>query len=116
MAENLTLSALFFGMILVLSACSNTVEEIPPVQIRTVEVPRPAPIVPDADRLSLRDVEWTIVTPDNIDAIFEEMGEEAVLFAITADGYEALALNLSDLRALIQQQNEIIAVYRQSYE
>jgi hypothetical protein len=43
------------------------------------------------------------------------MPGEAVLFAITADGYEALALNLSDVRSMIQQQQKVIAVYQDSY-
>lgn len=43
------------------------------------------------------------------------MSGEAVLFAVTTDGYEALALNLSDVRAMVQQQQKIIAIYQNSY-
>lgn len=102
--------------IFLLSACGNTaVEPVKPVEVRTIEIPRPAPVVPSVDQLQLRDVKWTIVTPDNIDSVFATIPGEAVLFAITTDGYEALALNLSDVRAMIQQQQKVIAVYQDSY-
>lgn len=102
--------------IFLLSACGSTaVEPVKPVEVRTIEIPRPAPVVPSVDQLQLRDVKWTIVTPDNIDSVFATMPGEAVLFAITADGYEALALNLSDVRSMIQQQQKVIAVYQDSY-
>jgi hypothetical protein len=115
MLHNLTLSVLFCGVIL-LSACGPKIPTSNPVEIRTVEVSRPAPIIPNVDQLRLRSVNWKVVTPDNVDVVFAALGEDVVLFALTAEGYEALSLNLSDLRANIQQQNQIIAVYRKSYE
>jgi hypothetical protein len=102
---------------LVLAACSSIpeVEPAPIVEVRTVQVPRPAPIVPPVDQLTLRPVTWIIVTPENVDEVFANLRGEKALFAVTADGYEALALNLSDVRALVQQQQRIIAIYRQSF-
>jgi hypothetical protein len=102
---------------LALAACSSTppVEPAPVVEVRTVQIPRPAPIVPSVDQLTLRPVNWIIVTPENIDEVFANLRGEKALFAVTADGYEALALNLSDVRAMVQQQQRIIAIYRQSF-
>ena len=113
--KNLILSVLFFGT---LSACGETtIEKVPVIETRTVQVQRPAPIVPSVDQLRLRNVEWLVVTPENVDEIFQNVNsDEMVLFALTSNGYEALALNLSDLRANIQQQQQIIALYRESYE
>ena len=116
--KNLIRNALFFGMALVfLSACTPTIEEVAIIETRTIRIPKPAPIVPTADQLKLRSVEWKIVTPENIDEVFASLStDNIVLFAITSDGYEALALNLSDLRAHVQQQQKIIAIYRDSYD
>lgn len=119
--ERSTQSALGFGLVtltslFLLSACSQpTPAPVQPVEVRTLEIPRPAPVVPTVDQLQLRDVKWTIITPDNVDEVFASLSGEAVLFAVTADGYEALALNLSDVRAMIQQQQRIIAIYQDSY-
>lgn len=113
-----TASVPFFGLasLVFLSACSTPeiVEEVKPVEIKTIEVKRPAPIVPPVDQLSLRDIEWKIITPDNVDEVFSD--SNVVLFSITSEGYENLSLNLSDLRAMIQQQQEIIAIYEKSYK
>lgn len=118
--ERSTQSALGFGLatltsLFLLSACSSPAP-VQPVQVRTLEVPRPAPVVPSVDQLQLRDVKWAIITPENVDEVFASMSGETVLFAVTADGYEALALNLSDVRAMIQQQQRIIAIYQSSYQ
>ena len=102
--------------LLLLSACAGpTSEPVAPIQVRTIETPRPAPVVPSVDQLQLREVKWTIVTPDNASEVFAAMPGDAVLFAVTTDGYEALALNLSDVRAMVQQQQKIIAIYQNSY-
>lgn len=112
------MSVLGFGLIItLLSACSSTppVQPVTPVEIRTVQVPRPAPIVPRVDQLDLRTVNWIIITPENIDEVFNNMTGEKVLFAVTANGYENIALNISDIRAMIQQQQRIIAIYERQF-
>lgn len=81
------------------------------MEVRTVQVKPPKPIVPTVDQLELRGFKWLVVTPDNIDIVFDSLTGEKVLFALTPNGYEAIALNISDVRALIQQQQEIIAIY-----
>lgn len=66
----------------------------------------------------MRDVTWVIINEQNIDQKIEEIratGQPVALFVLTADGYENLALNLSDIRALVQQQQEIIAAYENYY-
>jgi hypothetical protein len=103
---------------LFLVACGSTpIEEVKPVEIRTVEVPRPAPIVPAVDQLRLRPVNWIVITPDNIEESFAKIQSgEVVLFAVTTQGYENIALNLSDIRAMIEQQKKIIAIYQTQYK
>tara|TARA_B110000093_G_C12938647_1_gene397018 strand:+ start:812 stop:1009 length:198 start_codon:yes stop_codon:yes gene_type:complete len=64
----------------------------------------------------LRKFEFIIITPENIDEVFAELKDDTVLFAITKDGYENLALNISDIRAFISQQKKIIAIYEAQWE
>lgn len=103
-----------------LAACGSSGTEIvpvKPVEVRTMEVEKPAPIVPPVDQLRLRDVKWVIITPENADEKFKEIKTgEVVLFALTPEGYENIALNLSDIRAMIDQQKKIIAIYQSQYE
>ena len=104
--------------IIFLAACGapTKIEEVKPVEIRTLEVKRPAAVVPSVDQLRLREVKWIIITPENIDEKFKEIKTgEVVLFALTTDGYKNIALNLSDIRALIDQQNKIIAIYKSQF-
>lgn len=122
MNNNLIQSVRGFGLgilasIVFLAGCSSStsIEPVPPVEVRTVEIPRPAPIIPKIDQLRLRDVRWIIITPENVNTVFESLTGDIVLFALTTEGYEALALNISDLRAMIQQQQQVIAVYSDSY-
>jgi hypothetical protein len=104
--------------ILFLAACGYApIEEVKPVEVRTIEVAKPAPIVPSVDQLKLRPVSWIVITPDNIEESFAKIESgEVVLFAVTTTGYENIALNLSDIRAMIEQQKRIIAIYQSQFE
>lgn len=109
---------IFLCLMLFLAACSQTqpIEQVPIIETRTIEVRRPAPIVPPVDQLRLRTVRWFVITPENIEEKFAEITNgERVFFALTAEGYENLALNLSDIRALIAQQQRIIAIYKSQF-
>jgi hypothetical protein len=90
----------------------------PPAKIitETEYVTPPAPIVPTPDVLDLRDVEFVVVTAENIDEIFAEMKGDKVFFALTTDNYNKIALNLSDLRAYISQQKSIIILYENAFD
>lgn len=86
------------------------------VVVKTQPVATPKPIVPPVDQLRMRDVKWVVITPENIDEQFAKITTgEVVLFAVTAQGYENLALNLSDVRANIDQYKAVIGVYERSF-
>jgi hypothetical protein len=105
--------------IVFLTACGSSaeIEPVKPVEVRTLEVEKPAPVVPTVDQLRLREVKWVIITPENAEEKFAEIKKgEVVLFALTPEGYENIALNLSDIRALIEQQKKIIAIYESQYK
>ena len=82
-------------------------------------IEKPKLILPQADELDLRDVEWIILVKDNWEEQWEklqESGDELAFFSVSDKGYENLGLNYSDLRAFIQQQDAIIAAYRGYYQ
>jgi hypothetical protein len=114
MIKYVLLSSVIF---LVACGSSAEIEPVKPVEVRTLEVEKPAPVVPTVDQLRLREVKWVIITPENAEEKFAEIKRgEVVLFALTPEGYENIALNLSDIRALIEQQKKIIAIYKSQYE
>lgn len=82
-------------------------------------IDKPSLVLPNADEVRMRDVEWIVITPENAEEVFEELrnqGNSVVLFGLTSDGYENLSLNLSDIRAFLQQQQSIIGAYEVYYK
>ena len=116
----LTASVLGFLILTILvSGCSILDSQPREIQVSTVPVEKPGLELPQADEIRLRDVEWQLITPGNAEEIFkkaEESGRPIVFFALTDKGYENLGLNISDIRAYIQQQKTIIAAYKNYYE
>lgn len=114
MKNLLIVSAVF----LLLTACSN-IRFQKPIEIQTKPTERPPLVLPTVDKFTARNVEWIVVTPENIDEVFKQMEESQdniVLFALTDNGYENLSLNMAEITKLIKQQRSIIAAYKQYYE
>jgi len=114
----LTASVLgFLSLTLLISGCSSLQPR--QIEVSTVPVQKPQLELPSTDEIRLRDVEWTLITPDNAEEVLEEAeesGRPVVFFALTDKGYENLGLNISDIRALIQQQQTIITAYENYYQ
>jgi len=107
------------SLILLLSGCSLLTPQPREIQVSTVPIEKPQLELPQADELRLREVEWVLITPENAEEVFaeaEESGRPIVFFGLTDEGYENLGLNISDIRAFIQQQQTIIAAYENYYE
>jgi hypothetical protein len=71
------------------------------------------------DPLRLKPIEWTLVTPGNSEEVFtrlESQGENLVLFTLTDDGYQQLAITIGELRNHINTQRTIILKYKEYYE
>jgi len=67
----------------------------------------------------MRKIEWIIITEANMEeevAKWTAGGKPLAVFAITAEGYENLGQNFSDIRALVQQQQSIILAYDNYYK
>lgn len=69
--------------------------------------------------LVLQPVVWKVITPQNASIVFDDMkqkGETPVVFAITGEGYQNLAIDWSKVRAYMESQNLIIIQYKDYYE
>jgi hypothetical protein len=89
------------------------------IEVSAKPVEKPVLVLPNADELNLREIEWIVLTEENFDDKVEyikKSGRPVVFFALTDKGYENLGLNFSDLRAYVQQQQAIIAGYKSYYD
>ena len=78
------------------------------VQIPTVARPKP---------LQLSDTRVFVVTKDNFEEFekeFTELYGDLALVALSMKDYENLALNISELKRYINQQDEIIVYYEKA--
>ena len=93
--------------------------DVKPIEVITKPVEKTPLALPMPDPLKLESVTWRIVTPENIDKVWEQLGAEGgnvVLFALTEDGYKTLSLNFAQIRNFILTQNEMLIKYRLYYE
>ena len=103
-------------MITSLAACSMSQPK--PVEISTRPVDKPTLTLPDIDEVRMREVKWIVINQDNVEEVianFEQDGKPFAVYALTGEGYGELSLNFSDIRAMVQQQQAIIAAYRNYY-
>ena len=111
----LIVSALVFGLFL--NGCAAVaVKELQSYKIEKKREPLNLPMpVP----LELLDVEWIVVTKDNVDEVMEKVkaeGGDYALFAVTDEGYKKLSTNYADIRNKLYEQNQIILSYKEYYE
>lgn len=103
--------------LLLISGCGLFQQKEPEVEIRVVTKPAEFkiyhPYLPP--EVSLRDVEWDVITPENLEEKvkeYERKDGNFVVYAITPEEYEDIAYNLQELRRFILQQKAIILYYR----
>jgi hypothetical protein len=103
-------------MIISLAACSTKPQQI---EISAKPIEKPTLTLPPVDELNMRKVEWIVINEANVDAVIARLaasGKPFAIYALTGDGYGNLGLNFSDIRALVQQQQAIIAAYEGYYQ
>lgn len=89
-----------------------------PIDVSTKPVEKPILVLPPVDELNMRNVQWIVLNENNVDVVMERLkseGKAFALYALTGEGYGNLGLNFSDIRALVQQQQAIIAAYEGYY-
>lgn len=112
---------LLFASCLFLSGCASFGwnSSVKPIEIQTKAVERTPLNLPNPAPIKAREMQWVIVTPENAEQVWKKLKEEntdLVLFAITDDGYEQLALTIAELRNFIASQRAIIIKYKEYYE
>ena len=101
-----------------LSGCSIT-PIVKQVEVSTTAVEKLPLSLPDPQPLELQEVEWIIVTEDNIEEVWQllrDKNEGVALFALRHGDYEKLALNIKDIRATIGEYVVVLKKYREYYE
>lgn len=76
-------------------------------------------MLPPVDELNMKKVEWIVINEDNLDEVIADLqagGKVFAVYALTGDGYGNLSLNFSAIRAMVQQQQAIIAAYEGYYQ
>lgn len=107
---------------LVLSGCgigSMFRPKTQPIEVKTVPLEKTPLNLDNPQPLRLRPVDWIVVTPQNWEDVFKQMQakeQNLVLFGLTSDGYQSLAVTIAELRNLINTQRIIIEKYKEYYE
>jgi len=100
------------------SGCSMFKPKYDPVQIEkrieAVEVLHP----PLPDAMVWEEVEYKVLTVEIMREIVKKVdsgelsGRDAVFFAVTPEGYEHLAVNMAEIKRLIEGQKSVIFYYK----
>jgi hypothetical protein len=90
-----------------------------PIEIEKKAVERTRLDLPSPPPIKARELQWFVVTPENIEQVWKRLEEEKVdlvLFALTDDGYQELAMTMAELRNHIANQRAVIIKYKEYYE
>ena len=107
---------------LLVSGCSFLPKwgsDVKPIEVQKKAVERTQLKLNDPAPLQAREIKWVIITPENAEEVFKKLKEQnadLVLFGLTDDGYEQLALSMAEIRNYIASQKAIIVKYREYYE
>ena len=98
-----------------ISSCSSVKQ----LEVFKTEVPRTKLDLPDPETPRIQDLNWIIITSENADEVFAKLKEQnidPVLFGLTDDDYETLAVNFAQIRAYMIKQKLTLDQYRDYYE
>ena len=93
--------------------------DVKPLEVKTVAVEKTPLNLSDPTPLEKRDVQWVVITPENVEQVWSSLREknvDLVLIGLTDDGYEQLSLTMAELRNYITKQRAIIIKYKEYYE
>ena len=105
-------------LILTLTGCLGRKSE-PIVVTQPQIIQQNVPIQARPKQLQLTDVRWYVVSESNLDEFLAKFKEEEGLLAfmaISAQGYENLAMDIADMRRYILQQKDIILYYEEALD
>lgn len=103
-----------------LTGCSSFGwKSVKPIVVETKAVERTPLNIPEPPPFKARKITWVVITPENADQVWERLRNEntdLVLFGLTDEGYEALALTMAEIRNLVAQQRSVNSKYKLYYE
>ena len=116
MKSTLNVLVLLTLLTFLITSCSRGVDRIETVKVEVKREPLnlEKPPVPKQEELN-----WIIINSENAEEVFkklEEKGTAPVLFGLTDDEYEDLAVNFAQIRNYIIRQNFVIDKYKEYYE
>lgn len=118
----LTYFSALLAVLVGVSACSRLlpVKEIVtvPTVVETPEIDAPLiRIVPRPDPIKMKNADIIVVTQANLDEVIARVkGEQGdfVLYAMTAQSFEHLALSFEQIKKFIEEQNAVILYYEEA--
>ena len=106
------LSVLF----LTLTGCSLLTSQSKPVEVRTIAEPAPMFHPPMPLELQLKDIEWTILTPQTMGDLLDDIEEGSAVptayYALTSQGYQNLSENTAENKRYIRDVIAVVKYYR----
>ena len=103
--------------VMMLGGCAG--REVKQIEVTTTAVEKLPLSLPNPAPLEMQEVEWMIVTEENIDEawqLLKDKNEGVALFALRHGDYERLALNIKEIRALLGEYIVILQKYKEYYE
>jgi len=97
------------------------IKKLPPEVGELVEQGKlkPALKIPEKDPVKLHDVNFIVVTEENIEEVFSKLKEDEkvpVLFSLDGKDYKLISLNVRLLLDYIKYQKVVIGMYKNYYE
>ena len=108
---------LMIGVLMLVGCASKP--PIKQIEVTTTAIEKLPLSFPNPAPLEMQEVEWMIVTEENIEeawALLTSKNEGVALFALRHGDYERLALNIKEIRALLGEYIVILKKYREYYE
>jgi uncharacterized pyridoxamine 5'-phosphate oxidase family protein len=90
-----------------------------PLQVQTVAQERTKLNLPYPEPLVLKSPKWIIIHPDNAEEVWKQLKEnntDVVLFGLTDDNYEVLAVLMAEVRNYISMLKLTLEQYKKYYE
>ena len=112
---NKIVAIIFLGLLL--TGCTIGGEK--KIKIFSVEEPRQNLNYQMPTPLELEKVRWIVITSENADEAFaklEKEGIDPVLFGLTDKDFEILSKNFAQIRAKLQETNNLLEEYKKYYE
>lgn len=121
MTHKIFIYLLLLGTTLSLSGCGLNLfrKPVEPIQVVNKPIERTPLAIDNPPPLRLRPFDWIVITPENWEEVFKQMQtkeQNLVLFGLTSDGYQSLAVSIAEIRNLINTQRIIIQKYKDYYE